>query len=344
MLRAGWTPIVGSGPGRRIRRNLIVTLGLAVLACSLTVVSGPRSAGADPVADLTAQAEVVSQELVLDQLQTDAYQQQYSVASEKVAADTQALAQVGQQIGGDERQIEIDTSQVLQFEIKSYMNGGGELSGSDTVLFIGNEEVAQVANEYEAIALGNIESALDRLSADQRTLQAHRATLQVEQAQDQEDQALQATYLRQATSTQGFMESVQRQVTGQLATAVAVQAAVQASTAAAAVVGAEKVAGLSSASGTTPAAGSDPVLNPYLQCVVRAESRGNYRAVSPDGQYMGAFQFSQPTWNMAARAAGRPNLVGVRPNLASKADQDALAVALFALDGEQPWLGDRCRT
>jgi hypothetical protein len=57
---------------------------------------------------------------------------------------------------------------------------------------------------------------------------------------------------------------------------------------------------------------------------------------------MGAFQFSQPTWNVAAQDAGFPGLVGVHPNVASKADQDTLAVALYALDGEQPWLGDRC--
>jgi len=64
--------------------------------------------------------------------------------------------------------------------------------------------------------------------------------------------------------------------------------------------------------------------------------------VSPNGLYMGAFQFSQPTWNYAARGAGRPDLVGIPPNKASKADQDTLAVALYALDGERPWLGDRC--
>jgi hypothetical protein len=307
------------------------------------VVLLPRSAGANQVADLKAQATVISQELVLDQLQIDAYQQQYSVASEEVGADTRALAQVGQQIGDDERQIESDTGAVRQLAVKSYMNGGG-LSGSDASLFSGNEEMTQVANEYEAIALGNIELALNRLAADQRTLQAHRAALQAEQTQDQADQVLQASYLRQATSTQSFMQSVQHQVTGELATAVAVEAAAQDSTAAAAVAGAEKAAGLSSQNEPTPAEGSDPVLNPYLQCVVRAESRGNYGAVSPDGLYMGAFQFSQPTWNMAARAAGRPSLVGIHPNLASKADQDTLAVALYALDGEQPWLGDRCRT
>jgi hypothetical protein len=76
--------------------------------------------------------------------------------------------------------------------------------------------------------------------------------------------------------------------------------------------------------------------------VVQAESGGDYQAVSPNGLYMGAFQFSQPTWNYAARAAGLPGLVGVHPNLASKASQDTVAVALYALDGEQPWLGDRC--
>ena len=85
-----------------------------------------------------------------------------------------------------------------------------------------------------------------------------------------------------------------------------------------------------------------PPLPPFLQCVVQAESGGNYGAVSPNGEYMGAFQFSQSTWNMAAQAAGLPYLVGVPPNRATKAEQDTVAVTLYSLDGEQPWLGDRC--
>jgi hypothetical protein len=71
--------------------------------------------------------------------------------------------------------------------------------------------------------------------------------------------------------------------------------------------------------------------------VVQHESGGDYQAVSPDGLYMGAFQFSQPTWNEAAQLAGLPGLIGVRPDTASKADQDTLAIALYAADGEQPW-------
>lgn len=85
------------------------------------------------------------------------------------------------------------------------------------------------------------------------------------------------------------------------------------------------------------ASGADPALNPFLQCVIQAESSGNYQAVSPTGEYMGAFQFSQATWNEAALLAGRPDLVGVPPTQASPADQDELAVALYNADGSQPW-------
>jgi hypothetical protein len=78
-------------------------------------------------------------------------------------------------------------------------------------------------------------------------------------------------------------------------------------------------------------------------CVLQAESGGDYQAVSPTGGYMGGFQFSQTTWNHAATLAGLPTLVGVAPYNASPGDQNALAIALYNADGEQPWY-DPCRT
>jgi peptidoglycan hydrolase CwlO-like protein len=92
-----------------------------------------------------------------------------------------------------------------------------------------------------------------------------------------------------------------------------------------------------SGSGGGTQVGSDPTLPSFLQCVIQAESGGDYGAVSPGGTYLGAFQFSQATWNEAALLAGLPQLVGVPPNQASPADQDALAIALYSADGEQPW-------
>jgi hypothetical protein len=322
---------------------------------TLAAVSPSRPAGADQITDLQAQARTVAQQLVEEQLQVGAYQQQYAVASAKVASDSQAIEQIGQQIGQDQQLISAKTGLVKRQAIRSYMDYGGGSSSSDAGLFAGSGETAQAASEYSTIAVGNITTALDQLRAAQTALQAHQAALRQQQAQDQSDQASRATDLGQADGSQAQLESLQSQVTGQLATAVANQAGAQAAAAAAAVAAAQRgrsgplrAGGAGAAApaapvGTgAPANSSDPALNPFLQCVVQAESGGNYQAVSPDGLYMGAFQFSQPTWNTAAQAAGRPDLVGVAPNTASKPDQDTVAVALYALDGQQPWLGDRC--
>jgi hypothetical protein len=63
--------------------------------------------------------------------------------------------------------------------------------------------------------------------------------------------------------------------------------------------------------------------------------------MSSDGLYHGAYQFLVSTWNNVARAAGRPDLVGVDPVNASVADQDQLALWLYKHAGAGPW-GGRC--
>jgi len=73
-----------------------------------------------------------------------------------------------------------------------------------------------------------------------------------------------------------------------------------------------------------------------LQNIKQCESGGNYQAVNAAGYY-GAYQFGQGTWNSTAQSAGRADLVGVRPDRASKNDQDAMAVKLHSLRGWQPW-------
>jgi len=350
----------------------VVLLSALVTTASLTVVLVPRPVGADQITDLRAQATALSQRLVEEQLQVGAYQQQYSVASVAVASDAQGIAQLGQQIQQDQREISERTGDVRNQAIRSYTDYGTGSSGPDASIFSGSEQRVQAASEYTGIAIGNITTDLDQLTSARGTLQADQSALQQQQARDQADLARQSTDLSQADSTQSQLEASQAQVTGQLATAVAQQAAAQNAAAAAAVAAAQKAsaakaatiaasrpassassgAGAPSGSATPPGAPAstapagvtipDPALNPFLQCVVQAESGGNYGAVSPGGLYMGAFQFSQSTWNLAAQAAGLPFLVGVAPNLATKAEQDTVAVALYALDGQRPWLGDRC--
>jgi hypothetical protein len=92
-----------------------------------------------------------------------------------------------------------------------------------------------------------------------------------------------------------------------------------------------------------PRPAESPSQDPFLRCTRAHESdhAGGYRAVSPGGVYRGAYQFLPSTWNNVARAAGRPDLVGVDPAAASPADQDQLALFLYRRAGAAPW-GGRC--
>jgi len=323
---------------------LLVTTAFGTIASS-----GP--AAANQVSSLSAQAKKISQELVQEQLQAGAYQQQYSVASAQVAADERAIAAVQSRIQIDRLQIAKKLHTVRQVAIESYVLNGSVSSTSGAALFAEDANTAQIANEYVDITVGNLSEDLDQLHTSQRLVQSQQQTLISQRDRDLAEQAQEASYLTQANDSTNQIEATQAQVTGQLAVAVAQQDAAQQRAAVTAVATAQrttiqKTGGATSASSPSVPSGSsnltDPALNPFLSCVVQAESGGNYQAVSPDGLYRGAFQFSQGTWNYAAQAAGLSNLVGVPPNQASKAEQDTVAVALYALDGERPWLGDRC--
>ena len=77
----------------------------------------------------------------------------------------------------------------------------------------------------------------------------------------------------------------------------------------------------------------------FLHCVKMRESGGNYSVVSANGLYYGAYQFHRSTWDNTASHAGRGDLVGVPPNMASPADQDAMALHLYRWQGPAPWGG-----
>ena len=350
---------VGRSAGKVLRAARLAAIGTLLTTGVLVATTRPPKAGANQVSSLTAQARTISQELVQEQLEADAYQQQYSVASAQVAEDQQAIAATQVQLKSDRQQIAHRTQQVQRIAIASYVLNGSVSSPSGASLFAENVSTVQSANEYATITIGNLNEAVEKLHSAQHSAQGTLQVLVRQSNRDRAEQTAQANYLAQSTSTVSHMESVQAQVTGQLAQAVAQQNAALGQAAATAVATAQK-ATVQKSGGATPSPSrgaappsstapvvvavttTDPSLNPFLQCVVQAESGGDYQVVSPNGLYMGAFQFSQGTWNYAAQAAGLGSLVGVPPNQATKAEQDTVAVALYALDGERPWLGDRC--
>jgi Transglycosylase-like domain len=330
---------------------------LTTVAAATVVASGP--AAGDQVSNLKSQATQIARDLVLEQLQIGVYQQQYAASGAKVTQDEAKISATQGQIAADSRRVSRDRKRLKEEAVSAYINldpatGGGQ------ILFVGSQNDALARAQYEEVANGDTSLTIDALRADESGLQAQRATLQQQEAQDQATTNQQAAQANAARQTQTDLSSKQAEVTGQLAVVVAQQQAAQAASAAKAVRAAQAAASAAAAAAarsttTTQSTGSsaaqgatdtapigDPSLPPFLQCVLRVESGGNYQAVSPGGTYMGGFQFSQPTWNEAAQLAGMPQLVNVPPNVASPAEQDDLAIALYNADGQQPW-DDSCR-
>lgn len=333
-------------------------LGLSlVTAITATVVVPRGSVAADQVSDLQAKATQVARDLVLQQLQVDTYQQQYGADVTKVQQDEAAIGATENQIQSDTDRVSRDRKRLQSEAVWAYIHLGGDANGTPTIFE--NQTVAPTRAQYEDVASGDITLTIDSIHTDENRLRAERATLAQQKALDQATTDQEASLTNAARQTAASLATQQSAITGQLAVAVAQQQAAQAAAAQAAVRAAQAKA--AAAAATTPsrapattattvdpaAAGApststaDPQLPPFLQCVLEAESGGDYQAVSPDGQYMGGFQFSQSTWNEAAQLAGMPQLVGVPPNQATPAQQDDLAIALYNADGEQPW-NDSC--
>jgi septal ring factor EnvC (AmiA/AmiB activator) len=350
----------------------MLALGLAA-AITLTMIVSSGPVAGDQVSDLKTQAAQIARDLVLEQLQIGAYQQQYDVDGAKVTRDETMIDSTEHQISADIGRVGRDRKRLEGEALSAYINLDPESEGTQ-VLFEGSQSDAFARAEYEDVTTGDANLTIDVLHTDENGLNIRRAMLEQQEAQDQATTNQQAAQASAARQTQVELNSKQSEITGQLAVAVAQQQAAQAAAAAKAVQAAQAAAAAKAAQaaaaaaspsprsptgsrsatsttqpasstatqGTAPGASSgDPSLPPFLQCVLRVESGGNYNAVSPGGTYMGGFQFSQPTWNEAAQLAGMPQLVNVPPNDATPAEQDDLAIALYDADGQQPW-NDSC--
>jgi transglycosylase-like protein len=302
---------------------IAVSLGLPQLLAA-------RPAGADEASNLQSEATQLNQELIQEQLQVDGFEHQYEADTTRVQQDAAAIAAVQLSVSRDQAKVRSDRARLSAEAVASYLNAGSVGLNQTLQLFSGGREAASNRTEYENVAIGNTAETLALLHTDQVQLLANQATLDVRTRQDQSAQSAAATATANAQQVADQLAAKQALVKGQLAVAINDDRAEQAATA---------VSSRTAVGGAV----TDPGLPPFLQCVIREESGGNYQAVSPNGLYMGAFQFSQGTWNEAAQLAGLPGLVGVRPNDASDADQDTLAIALYDADGERPWY-DPCRS
>lgn len=337
----------------RAATPLLVSVGAAaVLGAGLWVQAAP--AGASSIGTLQQQAATLSQQMLLEQLQIAGFQQQRSADIASVTADGARLQQLQAELDVTRYRIAADVSELRDAAVTAYVEGGTEATGTSPSFAASPSNGA--SSVYAQVLTGDLSSAVAKLQQDRHLLDAEEAAQAQIAAQAQRALGNANAALTSAQAVEQQLGRQRASITGELAVAVAQQQAQQAAAARAAALaaastaaprsatpaGTQSPAGAPAASAPPPSSGPQPQLNAFLRCVVQAESSGNYQAISPTGQYMGAFQFSQPTWNEAAQLAGMPTLVGVPPYDASPTDQDLLAIALYNADGEQPWY-DPCR-
>ena len=225
-------------------RPLALALITAVTA-TMVVSAGPTAAV--QVSGLRAQAAQAARDLVLEQLQIDAHQQQYAVDGAKLQQDEAEIGATQNQISSDVNRVSRDRQRLKDEAVSAYINMDPQSAGNQA-LFSGNESEAFARAEYEEVTSGDTSLAIDVLHTDENQLQARRATLQQQEAQDQVTTNEEAAQGSAARQTEAELSSKQSEITGQLTAAVAQQQALQAAAAAKAVRAAQQAAAAAAAS------------------------------------------------------------------------------------------------
>ena len=259
--------------------------------------------------------------------QADAAAGAYFSALDHYQALTAQIASIEAQLPGLRAQEAANLKSTVQRAVAAYEQGGsGQLSAimdsSDLLDAARRTQWLQVLNAADDHSLAGLKATSARLHSEERTLQSDQASSAA---------ALQVLNAEGQTINVELTAAVTQQ--NRLAAAAAASAAPPAS------VGEAGSGPLGGGGGSSAPSSSEDA---FLACVKQRESGGNYQAVNPSNQYFGAYQFSQATWNATANHAGRTDLINVRPDHASPADQDAMARVLYEWQGRGPWAGDGC--
>jgi len=196
------------------------------------VLSSARPAGADQLSDAKAKAAQLNAEIQADGARISALGQAYDQAQSQIASLDQQISATKGKIAADQAEVNKDQSTLRKAAINAYVDGGS--TASSNPLFSNNQHTQAVAEEYNQVAEGDINSAVANLHTAQTQLNQQEASLQSQenQAQAQAQAAQQAQ--QQAQQEQNAQNSALSQVQGQIATLVAQQQAAQAAAEAAA--------------------------------------------------------------------------------------------------------------
>jgi cell wall-associated NlpC family hydrolase len=182
-----------------VPRRVMVPVMTLVAVLAGTAVLATRPASGDSVASAQATAAAIEAKLSAAQSEMSALSQQYDAANAKLQAINVSITNTKQAIQADQTQVNHDRSTLSKAAIANYVSDGS--ASSDNPIFSGNEKTVGAATEYNQIAEGDINLAMDNLHTAENTLNAQQAQLQ-----EQQGQATQAVQTEQAAVSQNAQQ------------------------------------------------------------------------------------------------------------------------------------------
>jgi cell wall-associated NlpC family hydrolase len=219
-----------------------------VTVLSSTVLGLTRPVGADQISDAKAKAAAIESELTQAQNQMSALSQQYDAAKYHLSQITSNIATTKSNIATDTQAVSKDKSTLSKAAVANYITNG--TASTQNPIFSGNQQTLGASTEYNQIAEGDINLAVDKLHTAEAQLNAQEAQLTGEQSQAQTqvtaEQAAVSANAQAINSQKGALAQEQ----GQIATLVQQQQ--QAEAAAAATAARQKQAAAVAAVASSP--------------------------------------------------------------------------------------------
>jgi cell wall-associated NlpC family hydrolase len=311
-----------------------------VTVLASTVLGLARPAGGDAISDAKAKAAQIEAELSSAQNEMSALGQAYDAAQYHLNQINSNIATTKANIAADQAQVAKDRSTLAQAAVSNYISDG--TAADQNPIFASNNKTVGARSEYNQIADGDINLAVDNLHTAQNALSAQEATLQTQQGQAQSQVQAGQNAINQNAAVVQEQKNALAQEQGQIAQLVQQQQ--QAEAAAAAKAAQEKIAaaqaaaaaastpkpqapggGSSSASGNTGNGSAAPVV--FTQAAPPPTAAGGAGAVqaaesqlgvpyvwaaeSPKGSASPGFDCSGLTaWSWGQVGVGLPHFSG----------------------------------
>jgi cell wall-associated NlpC family hydrolase len=287
---------------------------VAVLAG--TALLATRPASGDSITSARATAAAIEGKLNAAQNEMSALSQQYDAASARLHSIDSSIAATKATIAADQGQVNHDKNTLAKAAIANYVSDGS--ASSDNPIFSGNEKTIGAATEYNQIAEGDINLAMDNLHTAENTLNAQQAQLQEQQGQAEQAVQTEQNAVQQNNQEIQVQTQALAQENGEIATLVKQQQEqqLQAEEQAAATRIAAATAAASLAPGFNTAA-PPPTASGGLGAVQAAESQLGVPYVwggeSPRGSADPGFDCSGLTaWSWGQVGVGLPHYSGAQ--------------------------------